>query len=154
MQVKGHTGTVEFDGSFVTITRSGMARLTVGKGDKRIPVASITAVQWKPPGMLVNGYIQFTIPGGNEQRSRAGSATFDAGKDENSVLFTKAQAPKFEELRAAIENAIAQRYAPQPMYVPQPAASVADELAKLGQLVNQGLLTHEEYAAQKARLLG
>jgi len=32
--------------------------------------------------------------------------------------------------------------------------SVADELAKLAQLRDAGVLTHEEFAAQKARLLG
>lgn len=32
-------------------------------------------------------------------------------------------------------------------------ASAADELAKLGELKNQGVLTEEEFAAQKAKLL-
>lgn len=150
---RGQTGTVTFDGAFVTIARTGMARLTIGKGDKRIPAGSIAAVQWKPAGALVNGYIQFTIPGGNEQRSRAGSATFNAAQDENSVVFTKKQAPVFEQLRQAVEAAIAQRYAPQQAYAPSAAPSVADELAKLGQLVQQGLLSRDEYEAQKARLL-
>jgi hypothetical protein len=45
------------------------------QSEKRIPVSSIQAVQWKPPGALVNGYIEFTVPGGNETRSRMGSAT-------------------------------------------------------------------------------
>jgi hypothetical protein len=31
---------------------------------------------------------------------------------------------------------------------------VADEIKKLGELRSQGLLTDEEFAAQKARLLG
>ncbi len=35
-----------------------------------------------------------------------------------------------------------------------PAASAADELAKLGELLSQGLLTQAEFDAQKARLLG
>ncbi|MFG2059662.1 DUF4429 domain-containing protein [Micromonospora sp. NPDC048930] len=155
LEARGQNGTVTFDGTFVTITRTGMARLTIGKGDKRIPVATITAVQWKPPGSLVNGFIQFTIPGGNEQRSRAGSQTFNAAQDENSVLFTGKQRPAFEQLRHAVEQAIAQRYAAPQQYAPAPAqSSVADELTKLGQLVQQGLLSREEFEAQKARLLG
>lgn len=35
-----------------------------------------------------------------------------------------------------------------------PPVSVADEIKKLGELQSQGLLTDEEFAAQKARLLG
>lgn len=41
-----------------------------------------------------------------------------------------------------------------PPVQPQPAVSVADELTKLGQLRDQGLLTNEEFQAQKTRLLG
>jgi Short C-terminal domain len=37
---------------------------------------------------------------------------------------------------------------------PMAAHSVADEIAKLGALKTQGLLTEEEFAAQKAKLLG
>ena len=45
---------------------------------------------------------------------------------------------------------------PVPPAVPAPASptSVADELAKLVQLRDAGALTEEEFAAQKARLLG
>jgi Domain of unknown function (DUF4429) len=71
MQVKGRNGTVTFDGQTVTIDRKGfVARTTVGKGTKSIPVHSITAVQWKPAGMTV-GFIQFTLSGGSERRSVA-----------------------------------------------------------------------------------
>jgi hypothetical protein len=35
-----------------------------------------------------------------------------------------------------------------------PPIGVADEIAKLGKLKESGLLTHEEFAAQKAKLLG
>ena len=37
--------------------------MTAGKGEKRIPAASITAVQWKQPGAMVRGFIQFTMAG-------------------------------------------------------------------------------------------
>lgn len=108
MHVKGQGGQIAFDGRFVTILRKGfLARATLGKGEKRLPVKAITGVQWKPAGPLVNGFIQFTVPGGNEVRGRLGSQTANASKDENSVVFTKAQQPAFEQLRAAVEDAIA-----------------------------------------------
>jgi len=37
---------------------------------------------------------------------------------------------------------------------PAPAADPIDQLTKLGALKQQGLLTDEEFAAQKAKLLG
>jgi ribonuclease D len=46
-----------------------------------------------------------------------------------------------------------------PMAAPAPAAapageSVIDQLKQLGELKSQGILTEEEFAAQKAKLLG
>lgn len=104
---KGVNGTVVFDGQAVTIQRTGaLARMTVGKGEKRIPVKSITAVQWKPATAMIRGFIQFTVPGGNEGRSKVGRQTRDAARDENSVLFGYTQREEFERLRAAIEAAL------------------------------------------------
>lgn len=44
----------------------------------------------------------------------------------------------------------------QPAAAPPQAAagSVIDQLKELGELKNQGILTEEEFAAQKAKLLG
>jgi len=50
--------------------------------------------------------------------------------------------------------------APQPAAAPAPAPqaggedSVIDQLKQLGELKSQGVLTEEEFAAQKAKLLG
>jgi hypothetical protein len=153
MEAKGKTGQVQFDGQYVTITRNGfLARSVVGKGEKRLHVAQIAAVQWKPAGAMVNGFIQFTVPGGNERRSKFGSQTKTAVHDENSVVFTKKQQPAFEKVRAALDAAIAQQHAPTAQ---APAASsVADEIAKLSGLAQSGALTQEEFQQAKARLLG
>lgn len=116
----GHTGQVAYDGTWITITRRGLlARGSVGKGEKRIPVTALSAVQWKPPGHLVNGFIQFTLAGGNERRSQFGRQTRDAVKDESSVVVTSQQARQFLALREAIEDGIAhgaadRRPAPSP----------------------------------------
>jgi hypothetical protein len=154
VEVKGHNGTVVWDGTFVTIRRKGfLARATVGKGEKRIPVGSITAVQWKPAGGLVNGFIQFTIGGGNETRSRFGAQTMDAVHDENSVIFVKSQMRAFEALRAEIEQAIAARHAP----VVQTTPAAPDPLAHLKQLAElhaAGVLSDNEFNTKKAEILG
>jgi len=152
VEAKGYNGQVSFDGTFVTITRKGfLGRATVGKGDKRIPIGSITAVQWKPPGLMVNGYISFGLAGANEKQAGFGSQTFDAAKDENSVIVRKGKEAPFLALRAAIEEAIAIRHAPPPTAA---SASVADELKKLKELHDAGVLTDEQFEAQKNKLLG
>jgi hypothetical protein len=153
LHAAGQGGQVSFDGQWLTIHRKGfLARATVGKGDKRIPVASVTAVQWKPAGVVVNGYIQFSLGGGSERRAQLGRQTVDAASDENSVVFTKKQQPAFEQVRDAVEAAIGARHAPAPEAASP--ASVADELGKLAALRDQGVLTAEEFEAAKRRLLG
>jgi hypothetical protein len=152
IEVAGQGGQVSFDGQFVTIHRKGfLARTNVGKGEKRIPTSSIMAVQWKPAGPIINGFIQFTVPGGNERRSKFGSQTTDAAHDENSVVFTRKQMPEFEKLRAVVEGAIAQRGMPAPSAAPVDAA---DQIARLAQLHQSGALSDEEFTSAKARLLG
>jgi hypothetical protein len=151
---KGHNGTVTFDGDWVTIERTGFrARTTVGKGTKRIPVSSITAVQWKPAGGMMNGFISFSLGGGIEARSTFGSQTARATSDENSVLITKKQMPDFEQLRAAVEQAIAQRGRPTPA-APAAAPDLIGQIEQLGRLRDAGVLTNEEFEAKKAELLG
>ncbi|MGH4015246.1 MAG: DUF4429 domain-containing protein [Pseudonocardiaceae bacterium] len=148
MQVKGHTGTVEFARTSVTITRTGfLARASVGKGGKRIPLGQITAVQFKPAGILVNGFIAFTVGGGNEQRSRFGRQTTDAAHDENGVIFWTRQQAAFEQLRDAIEAAMV-----TPAGAVQPDA--VDQLRRLAELRDAGVVSSEEFNTAKARLLG
>lgn len=55
----------------------------------------------------------------------------------------------------------AQQYAPPPQQYAAPApapaapqASMVDQLKELAQLKDQGILTEEEFAAQKAKILG
>lgn len=153
IEVKGHNGQITFDGQYVTITRRGiLGRTSVGKGEKRIHISQISSVQWKPAGPFVNGFIAFSAAGGNERRSRFGSQTASAVNDENSVIFTTRQKTAFEELRKHVEAAIAAHHSGTP--AASPPASVADEIAKLAALRDQGAITETEYQQQKQRLLG
>jgi hypothetical protein len=62
--------------------------------------------------------------------------------------------------QAAAQQPPPQQYAPQPQYVeaappPPPAADIpVEQLKELAMLKEQGILTEEEFAAQKAKLLG
>lgn len=165
MEAHGSTGQIYFDGEWITLARKGFrARSVVGKGEKRLHVRDITGVQWKPAGGLVNGFIQFTVPGGNERRSSFGKQTTDAAKDENSVVFTKKQMPAFAAMRTAVEQAVsasrghgAQPYGPPSNYGMPPQAplaasgDVAGQLRRLCDLHTQGLITNEEFGPNETR---
>jgi hypothetical protein len=150
IQADGVNGVAAFDGTTVTITRKGfLGRATVGKGTKMYPVHQISAIQWKEPGKLVNGFFSLTMAGAQERRSKFGQQTIDATHDENSIIVNIKQAPDFKRLMDAINQANAPTNAP----VPSGNAGV-EELMKLSQLHAQGALTDEEFSAAKARLLG
>lgn len=106
--VKGRNGTITFDGQAVTITREGfLARASQGRGEKWIPLTSITAVQLKPNGLKA-GYVEFTIAGGNELHNRR-STSSQRAQNENVVLFGKKVEAEMRALVQAIQTAIAQR---------------------------------------------
>ena len=108
ISARGHNGTVHFDGQFVSIDRTGfVARATVGSSEKRIPLKSIQAIQWKRPGSMIHGYIEFTVAGGREFHGRNSLLINEAAGNENAVIVRKSQAPAFEALRNAIEAALA-----------------------------------------------
>lgn len=54
------------------------------KGEKSIPIKSITAIQIKEP-RLTTGYIQFAYSGASESKG----GVLDAVKDENTITFLK-----------------------------------------------------------------
>jgi hypothetical protein len=152
IEAKGYSGEVQFDGNWVTISRTRLiGRSTVGRGNKRIPLASIVSVQWKPATSMFAGFIQFETAGQGGTRSRSGRQTQDAMKDENSVVFRSGALPAFQALREAVEQALASLHNAQPQMAAP--VSVADELTKLADLAQQGLLTQQEFEQQKARLL-
>lgn len=151
----GYMGaTVEFDGQWVTITRHGAQRITHGRGEKRLHIGQISAVQLKPPAMLTNGFIQFTISGGQERQAAKGGRTMQAAQDENSVIFTKKTYGEFQQLRQAVEDAIARIHMPQQAPAPVAPSGSAEQIAQLWQLHQQGALTQQEFEQQKAQLLG
>jgi hypothetical protein len=89
----------------------------------------------------------------------AGTATAVSGRVQ------RRQAEKYADRDANIyaqrEQAYEQQMAPQqPQYAPAPAPAAAPaddtitQLQKLGDLKAQGILTEEEFAAQKAKILG
>ena len=148
MLVEGSNGSVTLDTESVRIKHKGLANLlTAGAhGEKSIPIANITAVQFKAAGWIA-GYIQFTLLGGLDRPGGAMEAT----KDENAVLFTKEQQPNFEALKAEVEKRMQQlRQAPPTAAL---SASAVDELERLASLVDRGFLSREEFETKKRRIL-
>lgn len=147
-------GYVAFDGHYVTIQHIGLTRLTIGKGVKRIPITAISSVQIKPAGVVMSGFIQFSIAGGNEKTSSFGHQTMSAVEDENSVTFVSGEEKGFLAVRDAIEQAQRDLHTPRVVPAVPPADDAFAQLEKLGRLRDAGIVSDAEFEAKKAELLG
>jgi len=148
--MKGVQDLLEVFEDRVTITPKGvLGFLNKGiKGTKEIPFRSIVAVQFKEAGAVFSGYLQFTIPGGNESKG----GIFAATKDENTFMFAHAKKNTLaKEIKEHIDGAIRRSQAPQ---TAAPATNLSDELQKLAQLKDQGVLSEDEFKAAKNKLIG
>lgn len=100
MHARGHHGAeVELHAHHVVIRRKGITSALNGvRGEKSIPVSSITSVQFNAAGILIAGSIRFSVMGETK--------AFLKERDPNWVQFGISQAEAFERLRDAIQSAI------------------------------------------------
>ncbi|MGD0559633.1 MAG: DUF4429 domain-containing protein [Streptosporangiaceae bacterium] len=153
LRAKGQNGQIEFDGRNVTIKRGGFyGTMTVGRGDKVIPVQSITGVRYRKAslGGTVRGFIEFTVPGATERRTRAGRQAVDEIHNENAVVILRPKHnPDFETIRDAVLAAIEHsNTSTEP-----PADDASTALRKLVDLHDSGLLSDDEFTAKRAEII-
>lgn len=132
----------------LTITPRGvMGFMTKGlKGTKTIYFSSITGVQFREAGALLSGYLQFTIPGGNESKG----GVFAAASDENTFMFAgKDNNASARKILKHVEEQLGKKNAPAHVT----SGGVADELAKLAELRASGVLSDLEFERAKKKLL-
>ena len=113
--------------------------------DLKIPLDVITVINYKDSGMY-KGYLEFIYHGFNV-RPR------DVIKhlQENIVTFnTEEEAKNFSAFKEIVEDKIKQLKSKHK----NDSLSVADELKKLADLKQQGILTEEEFLLQKKKLMG
>lgn len=152
IEVKGVNGQLIITDGKVIISRKGFfAFINHGlKGEKEILIKSISAIQFKKPG-IVNGYIQFVFMGSQESKR----GLFDAGQDENTVIFSNGQLKDFERVKNLIESQIkniGRVYSGSA--TPQAQSHGLDDLEKLSQLKDKGIITEEEFVLKKKQILG
>ena len=147
---EGTNGTLKVNDSTIELIRKGInAKLLGLRGDKEILISSITAIQFKEPGMLTNGFIQFAFSGSNESKG----GVFDAAKDENSIVFTKKNLKQFTYLRDLINNKRHELRNSNNLNNNNQTNNYSD-LEKLADLKAKGIITNEEFEAKKKQILG
>ena len=137
--------TIEVDANCIKVAQKGfMNMMNKGlSGTKTYPFSSLSSIQFKEPG-ITTGYLQFILTGSIENKRGVSGAV----KDENSILFSKKELPLILELKEYVEYKINNKIANN-----STAISGADEILKYKELLDQGILTQEEFDAKKKQLL-
>lgn len=145
-----HKATIKVNDHSLTLTRKGfLSGMSHGfKGEKTIPFKNITAVQLKKPG-LTNGYIQFSLMGGGENKG----GVFAATQDENTIMITKKNYEDMIELKTTIEDYI-YNDGPKTSDIVPPQQSPAAQLREYKELLDDGIITENEFNKKKTELLG
>jgi len=133
----------------IELVRTRFVALDSGSmGAKRINFSDITSITFRNPTDLTVGFVQFSYPGSIEA---GGRSVADVVNDENSILveakdveFIRKVVDYVEERRAALKNGGGATV----------QASPADELRKFKGLLDDGIITQEEFDAKKKQILG
>lgn len=115
-------------------------------GDKKFYYSDLTSVQFRDPGMITDGYMEFEYPGSHSGNS-SGAYT-----SENAIAFTKNDLDKMKEIYNYIDGKI-REYKNKGNGTVQQLSS-ADELKKFKELLDAGIITQDEFDAKKKELLG
>lgn len=134
----------------ITAKKNAMNLLITNRffnGEKKYYYADLTTVQFREPGGITDGYIEFEYPG-----SRSG-ANGGAYSSENTFQFASTHTAQMREVYTFIDNRI--REIKNAQRAPAaPAVSSMDELKKLKELLDMGAITQEEFDTKKKQLLG
>lgn len=132
----------------ITIKRKGfMALMNHGlKGEKTIMLNSISGIQYKASGIAA-GYLQIVVIGSYESKR----GLQDALKDENTIGFAGGEYNKQAlEIKSFLETYIANKN--QTNYTVKESDKY-DQLSKIKKLLNDGVLTQEEFEEEKRKIL-
>ncbi|MFA7365401.1 MAG: SHOCT domain-containing protein [Patescibacteria group bacterium] len=150
MKAKGVGGDLELlEDKIRIVRRGGLAILAHGlKGDKEIFINQISSIQFRKAGALTNGYIQFAFIGGSEAKGGMLQAT----TDENTVFFNQKNEDDFSAIKHMIEDRIHQLKKMD--RIDYKKGLSLDDLEKLAELKEKGIITEEEFQIKKRQILG
>ena len=158
-EFKGQNGIVLIYDEYIEISRKSIGGfLSQGsKGNRRYYYSDINSIEYKTPTKMSNGYFKVIVGGTSEIDAKVGlfSSSMDSVKDPNTVILRAFSKKVSEECDSLYDQAMTRLQAVKVKGSSTlEKASNLDELKKLGELLTSGILTQEEFAAEKSRLLG
>ena len=146
------TSIVILEDDKITIRRKGICSFfNYGlKGEKTIQISSITGTQYKPCS-FTNGYLQFVVMGSQENKGGLSAAQ----KDENTICWAHKKCNKYaEKIVKHIEQSNLNRNKNNSnIYNISKQDDKYDKLAKIKKLLDDGVLSQEEFEQEKRKIL-
>lgn len=160
IEIEGTTGKISVYDDHLIISRHGLfAFASQGgyKGDRTIFYKDLTAIEYKKPSLISNGYFQFVFAGTQQTRASVGiwGSSLKSAKDENTIIlraFNSKIPPLSEKVNQILQERIKAIKSSAVKIINTPP-SLADEIAKLAELKAKGLLDDEEFITAKQKLL-
>lgn len=115
-------------------------------GGKRINIEDITSLQFKEPSGVSVGFIQFSYPGSVDRKD----GVVGAINDENSIVVDNNNLTKAKEVVMYLEKRRSNLQKGNQVV----GISSADEIVKFKKLLDDGIISQEEFDAKKKQLLG
>lgn len=144
-----------YEDKVVISRKTAMGFISQGlKGDKVFFYSNLSSVEYKKPSMLANGYIKFITVGTKETKQNIGflgSTTREALRDENTLIlraFNKEVPNQSEEIYQYILSKMKES-----KKIESSSLSNAEEIMKFKQLLDNGIITQEEFEKKKQELL-
>ena len=127
------------------------------KGDKVFFYKDLSSVEYRKPSLWANGYLKFIIEGSTEVNQNLGFlgvTTTNPAKDSNTLIlraFNKEIPNKSEELYQYIIERMSE--CKKTNISDNTKFSEADEIMKFKKLLDEGIITQEEFERKKKELL-
>ncbi|GEO58516.1 MULTISPECIES: DUF4429 domain-containing protein [Companilactobacillus] len=157
--VKGTNGQITADNEKVVISRKGfLGHITQGfKGDRTIYYTDIKSVEFKKATIWMNGYIQFITNAELATQKKSGvlHSSTEAIKDPNIVVFRafkKEMVTDSQKIYNFIMNEI-DSYKHSNSSSDAIQLSSADEITKFKKLLDENVITQDEFDKKKNELL-
>lgn len=158
--VKGVNGIVYvFPDRVVLSRKTALGFVTQGiKGDREIYFNDIKSIEFKKATMMANGYIQFitNVELATNQKVGLIGSSRKAAEDPNAVIIRAFSKQTVKDSVNVYEKALEllNNYKSKKDTISIDAVSSPDEIRKFKELLDDGIITQEEFDAKKKDLLG
>lgn len=141
MKFTGYDGELE-------LLSDGTVRIQKGKKDagRTIKLADVVSVTLKKPGLAMAGCLHIQVLGAKTYSAVANTTHY--ANDMNAICFRKSSYDDAVSFKDALDKAIASGTGDRQQ------AGGADDLRQLKQLLDEGIITQEDFDRKKAQILG